>query len=246
MQQFSGRKMAFSLDFVGFHCRRPLIPTTPATSYSSDSYVYSTTTPTSHPSTTAAHALSGLPASHAAKERKLSVALPLATLRVTMETSSIATNRDDEQPLSPTEDDQKLAEESTHISEESTKINDDEMNHVESITHNESDDAIESEGISEKFEETTSVEQRLRRISEAVERYSNDNENAENHGPKSFLTITDLINTLQPADKKVMPRIDSDYSNTMHVLGETASIVGGDDSRKIKTIDLRQTNRALY
>lgn len=208
--------------------------------------MYSTTTPTSHPSTTASHLPSGLPPSHAIKERKLSVAVPLATLRVTMETSSVATNRDDEQPLSPTEDDQKLAEESTRMSEESTKINDDELNHVESITPNESDDAIESEGISEKIEETTSVEQRLRRISEAIERYSTDNENTENHGPKSFLTITDLINTLQPADRKVMPRIDSDYSNTMHVLGETASIVGGDDSRKIKTIDLRQTNRALY
>lgn len=210
--------------------------------------MYSTTTPTSHPSTTVSHVSSGLPASHAVKERKLSVAVPLATLRVTMETSSVATNRDDEQSLSQTEDDQKLSEDSTRMSEESTKINDDELNHVESITPNESDDAIESEGISEKIEETTSVEQRLRRISEAIERYSNsnDNENAENHGPKSFLTITDLINTLQPADKKVMPRIDSDYSNTMHVLGETASIVGGDDSRKIKTIDLRQTNRALY
>lgn len=260
-----------------FHSRnrRPLVSTTPASSYSSDSYVYTSTTPTSHPITTVSHVTTPVPSLHAAKsisDRKLSVAIPLATLRVTMETSSHASNNnnsnnsnDQEDVASLTDDNEQKAEESTKMnaSEESTKINDDELNHIESITtnddDNEADAAVDAEEISEKIEETTSVEQRLKRISEELEKYRNVNDNngggsgvgggasaADNHGPQSFLYLTDLLNTLRPAEKKVIPQIDSDYSNTMHVLGETTSIVSGDDTRKIKTIDLRQTNRALY
>lgn len=103
------------------------------------------------------------------------------------------------------------------------------------------------EDASERVEETTSVEQRLRKITENIERYSNGNDNdSEIHGRQSFLSLTDLLRTLHPAGKKLGPQIDSDYSNTMHVLGETASIVNSDESRKIKDYDLRQTNRALY
>lgn len=102
------------------------------------------------------------------------------------------------------------------------------------------------EDVSEKIEETTSVEQRLRKITEEIEKYSNLDNESEIHGRQSFFSLSDLIKTLRPADKKITPQIDSDYSNTMHVLGETASIVNGDDSRKIKDVDLRQTNRALY
>lgn len=243
--------------------RRPLTSTTPSTYYSSDSYVHSSTTSTSRPITTVSHVSTPVPSLHAAKsisDHKLSVAIPLATLRVTMETSSIASNQKDhqhqirnddeeqqqQQELNQTEDDQKISEESTRVSEESTKINEDELNHVEENTPNETDDSIDTDNISEKIEETTSVEQRLKKISEEIEKYSNGNDNSDNHGRKSFFSITDLFNTLRPADKKIIPQIDSDYSNTMHVLGETASIVSGDDARKIKTIDLRQTNRALY
>lgn len=183
--------------------------------------------------TTVAHVTTPVPSLHAAKsisERKLSAAIPLATLRVTMETSSTASN--DYQPAD---------EDSTRVSEDSTKINDEDMNHVESITPNESDDAEE---ISEKIEETTSVEQRLKKITEEIEKYST-NDDADNHARQSFFSITDFINRVRPSDKKIIPQIDSDYSNTMH-LGEKASIVSVDDSRRIKTIDLRQTNRALY
>lgn len=206
------------------------------------------------------HVTTPVPSLHAAKsisDRKLSVAIPLATLRVTMETSSTASNRNDEkiqpqpehQQLNHIDDDQKGSEDSTHVSEDSTKINDDdESNHVESITQNDGNDdaAAESEDISsEKIEETTSIDQRLKKISEEIEKFSN-NESADNGGRRSFFSLSDLVKTLKPTDRKIIPQIDSDYSNTMHVLGETASIVGGDDSRKIKTIDLRQTNRALY
>lgn len=170
-----------------------------------------------------------------------------------METSSSASNKYDDQQqqqqqqqpqqFNQTDDEMKLSEDSTNISEESTKQTDDEYNHVETNT-NESDDAIDAENNSEKIEETTSVDQRLKKYLEEIEKIST-NENADTYGRKSFFSITDFIK-LNPNDKKVIPQIDSDYSNTMHVLGETASIVSGDDSRKIKTIDLRQTNRALY
>lgn len=193
-----------------------------------------------------------MPSYHSGKslsEHKLSPPIPLATLRVTMETSSSTAS----QPIENDEYDKLVdnlkfsSEDSTKISEDSsTKINDDETNHVESITHNDSsDDAIESEVNSEKIEETTSVEQRLKKISEEIERYSAGGNN-DNHEPKSFLTMGHLFNSLRTSDKKIIPQIDSDYSNTMHVLGETASIVGGDDSRKVKTVGLRHTNRALY
>lgn len=102
------------------------------------------------------------------------------------------------------------------------------------------------EDASERVEETTSVEQRLRKITEEIEKYSSLDNESEMHGRQSFLTLTDLIKTLQPTGKKIAPQIDSDYSKSMHVLGEMASIVNSDESRKIKDYDLRQTNRALY
>lgn len=213
--------------------------------------MYSSTTPTSPPTTTVSHVTTPVPSLHSGKsisDRKLSVALPLGTLRVTMETSSTASNKDDDQQqqLIQTDDDLKGSEDSTKMSEDSTKISDDDLNHVESITPNESDDAIEPEDISEKIEETMSVEQRLKKISEEIEKFSNG-DNADNHGRTSFFSLKDLTKFgLRSTDKKITPQIDSDYSNTMHVLGETTSIVSGDDSRKIKTMDLRQTNRALY
>lgn len=97
-------------------------------------------------------------------------------------------------------------------------------------------------------EETTSVEQRLKKISEEIEKYSSSEADAD-MGRQSFFSLSDLIKTLRPTDKKVIPQIDSDYSNTMRVLGETSSIVSSaEDARKIKDggIELKQANRALY
>lgn len=104
------------------------------------------------------------------------------------------------------------------------------------------------EDVSEKVEDTTSVEQRLRKISEEIEKYSNLDNESDIHGRQSFFSLSDLIRTLQPTGKKIAPQIDSDYSKSMHVLGETASIVngGGDEARKVNDMNLRQTNRALY
>lgn len=94
-----------------------------------------------------------------------------------------------------------------------------------------------------KVEETTSVEQRLKKISEEIEKYSSS-ENESDIGRQSFFSLSDLIKTLRPSDKKVIPQIDSDYSNTMRVLGETSSIVSGEEARKLKDVDLK--TRALY
>lgn len=103
----------------------------------------------------------------------------------------------------------------------------------------------EHEGTSEKFEETTSVEQRLRKISEEIEKYSTG-DNESDLGRQSFFSLSDLIKTLRPTDKKVIPQIDSDYSNTMRVLGETSSIVGVDEGRKVRDGDSTQTNRGHF
>lgn len=167
-----------------------------------------------------------------------------------METKAIAedhaSSRSDEpsseEPSNQLNDIDEL-EAANHESESQTPIYVDERNDEEiydqSAVHTESEEAG-----AENVEETTSVEHRLRKISEEIEKYSNSD--GEIQGRQSFFSLADLIKNLQPGqDKKIIPQIDSDYSNTMH-LGEKASSVGGDDARKIKVINLRQTNRALY
>lgn len=107
---------------------------------------------------------------------------------------------------------------------------------------------IASAPAEDDVEETTSVEQRLKKISEEIEKYSSSETDAD-MGRQSFFSLSDLIKTLRPSDKKVIPQIDSDYSNTMRVLGETSSIVSSaEDARKIKDggVELKQANRALY
>lgn len=136
-------------------------------------------------------------------------------------------------------------EASNHESESQAPIYADDRNGNEEEIYDQSAVHTESEeAIAESVEETTSVEHRLRKISEEIEKYSNSD--SEIQGRQSFFSLADLIKNLQPGqDKKIIPQIDSDYSNTMH-LGEKGSIVGGEEARKLKTIDLRQTNRALY
>jgi len=120
---------------------------------------------------------------------------------------------------------------------------------IEQITEEVEIDSVplneEHDGTSEKFEETTSVEQRLKKISEEIEKFSTG-ENESDLGRQSFFSLSDLIKTLRPTDKKVIPQIDSDYSNTMRVLGETSSIVGVDEGRKGRDGDFTQTNRGHF
>ena len=94
-------------------------------------------------------------------------------------------------------------------------------------------------------EEEIPVEQKLRQITEEIEKYSNSDKVDEINGRQSFFSLSDLIKTLRPNDKKVAPQIDSDYSNTMRVLGETKAVnVKG--SGEIKESPVHQQNRALF
>lgn len=91
-------------------------------------------------------------------------------------------------------------------------------------------------------DEMPSVEVRLKQISQEVEKQAH-NENRhipslssdlEDVGHQSFLSLTDLIRTLRPNDKQIIPQIDSDYSNAMRVLGEKSIAVNNDHQQQQK------------
>ncbi|XP_055640519.1 uncharacterized protein LOC129777937 isoform X2 [Toxorhynchites rutilus septentrionalis] len=63
------------------------------------------------------------------------------------------------------------------------------------------------------------VEQKLKQITREIEEMSHSDRDVDN-GRQSFLSLSDLIKNIRPAEK-VVPQIDSSYSNTMRVLGET-------------------------
>lgn len=224
---------------------RPLTSTTPAPIH------YSSST---RSSPTVAQSTTPVPILLSAKslsEPKSPSSIPLATLRVTMmqppSTESPPAEPSEEHEPSSEEPNSNVVDEleaSNHEAESQPPS--DEEHPIDEQTIYEPVDTIGDDETIDAVEDTTSVEQRLKKISEEIEKYSNTDGDHDAHGRQSFFSLSDLIKTLRPADKKVAPQIDSDYSNTMHVLGETASIVGGDDGRKIKTIDLRQTNRALF
>lgn len=143
----------------------------------------------------------------------------------------------------------------TYVDEEKQNLDLDVADHStsdeQSIENSHEDNLDKSSGSEEKIEDTTSVEQRLKKISEEIEKYSSGSSvdtDGDNLGRQSFFSLSDLIKTLRPSDKKI-PQIDSDYSNTMRVLGETTSIVGGsntEDARKLKEAgELKLSNRAL-
>ncbi|XP_059608095.1 uncharacterized protein LOC132255938 [Phlebotomus argentipes] len=93
-----------------------------------------------------------------------------------------------------------------------------------------------------RSETITPVEQRLKQITEEIEKFSNTDVDSE-IGRQSFFSLSDLIKNLRPNDKKT-PQIDSDYSNTMRVLGDTKSLIN-DDARKVKEANIKIT-RSLY
>lgn len=103
----------------------------------------------------------------------------------------------------------------------------------------------EEDTTSEQEEHTTSVEQRLKQITAEIEKFSNSDSESE-IGRQSFFSLSDLIKTLKPNDKKT-PQIDSDYSNTMRVLGETTSVVGNEDAaRNIRDSEITQIRNSFY
>ncbi|XP_049308242.1 uncharacterized protein LOC115066208 [Bactrocera dorsalis] len=97
--------------------------------------------------------------------------------------------------------------------------------------------------------EVPTVEVRLKQISQEIEKMAAaSNENQRHNLPaagvlhhdnnnndvdrQSFLSLTDLIRTLRPNNKQIIPQIDSDYSNAMRVLGETSEVVNNEDVHK--------------
>ncbi|XP_055602280.1 uncharacterized protein LOC129751042 isoform X2 [Uranotaenia lowii] len=73
------------------------------------------------------------------------------------------------------------------------------------------------------------VEQKLKQITQEVAEMTHSDRDIDN-GRQSFLSLSDLIKNIRPAEK-VIPQIDSSYANTMRVLGE--SITQG-ESRAVK------------
>lgn len=176
----------------------------------------------------------------------------MSTIRVTTEaTSTPAPSAAPNVDTQPEYDADKSTEDSTQAivddEDDGAAVENDAGNeHIESATHIESDDIGETESFDERIEETTTIDQQLRKISDEIDRLSQTNDATGNTNPErhSFLSLNDLMKSLRTADKpdkRIIPQIDSAYSNTMHVLGETASIVGGSNGDDLR----RHTNRAL-
>lgn len=232
-----------------FYFRRPLLSTTPLP-YSSNSIAYSSSRPTTP-----------IPGLHAGKSlaahKLIPPPVPLSTIRAATEASSTAapppSPSSPSAPLSAQHDEpQPEHDDTVELTEDSTQTTfDDDSEHIESATqNNDADDTDTTKSFEEHIEETTTIDQQLRKISDEIDRLSQTNEASEKIKPgrHSFLSLNDLMKSLRTADKpdkRITPQIDSAYSNTMHVLGETASIVGGNGDDTRKTIDLRHTNRAL-
>ena len=68
------------------------------------------------------------------------------------------------------------------------------------------------------------VEQKLKQITKEIEQLSGGAGDRELRldSRQSFLSLSDLIKNIRPAEK-VVPQIDSSYANTMRVLGEPLS-----------------------
>ena len=116
------------------------------------------------------------------------------------------------------------SEESTDAAATETVNYDEEEEHTNTAS---SEDDYHTEAAypdhQDTSEEEIPVEQKLRQITEEIEKYSNkvvDKVDLTEDDRQSFFSLSDLIKTLRPDDKEKAPQIDSDYSNTMRVLGE--------------------------
>lgn len=173
---------------------------------------------------------------------------------------------------SSTEADTTEAVEEEHHQDNDESTNDDAADHAEEDSNNAESDSSNSEALNHdedqsmlpqyaheevveddvpesvqsiKEPSSTSVEQRLKEISEEVEKQNHSDTEAD-IGRQSFFSLSDLIKTLRPSDRKVIPQIDSDYSNTMRVLGETASMGGAAEGRQMKGVEISTAPRAVH
>lgn len=135
----------------------------------------------------------------------------------------------------------KLLMQTTELKE---PVSQESVDEVPSVEEHSEEIETEEDTTSEQEEHTTSVEQRLKQITAEIEKFSNTDSESE-IGRQSFFSLSDLIKTLRPNDKKT-PQIDSDYSNTMRVLGEQ-SIVGNEDAaRNSRDSEITQIRNSFY
>lgn len=242
--------------------RRPIQLTTTTTT---------TTTTTASPSTTVQFATTPLPvllsstyrtpiqSSKLSNENEQSSAPSHISLKALQDIASVVAtvtenhihhdsiDKTEKPPAVPLATNNDINEEKLSHEEQQTEnhldITDESIN--DSAEHHTTDDDIVEHIDEEIIEETTSVEQRLKKISEEITKYSSSDSEPDANRP-SFFSLSDLIKTLRPSEK-VAPQIDSDYSNTMRVLGERSAVFTSDDVPKSKDgIELKQANRALY
>ncbi|XP_055706130.1 uncharacterized protein LOC129803526 isoform X1 [Phlebotomus papatasi] len=140
-----------------------------------------------------------------------------------------------------TEEDEEAQEDSNLESEESS-VADDVENEETTEELDVTEEVTEITTKQPKSDTITPVEQRLKQITEEIEKFSNSDVDSD-IGRQSFFSLSDLIKNLRPNDKKT-PQIDSDYSNTMRVLGDTKSLIN-EDARKVKEANVKIT-RSLY
>uniref|UniRef100_A0A182LZ02 Uncharacterized protein n=1 Tax=Anopheles culicifacies TaxID=139723 RepID=A0A182LZ02_9DIPT len=81
-----------------------------------------------------------------------------------------------------------------------------------------------SDAVVSTLPEDIPVEQKLKQITKEIEQLSGGAGDRELRldSRQSFLSLSDLIKNIRPAEK-VVPQIDSSYANTMRVLGEPLS-----------------------
>lgn len=103
-----------------------------------------------------------------------------------------------------------------------------------------SDSPTEDNQHDEEDNEEVAVEDKIRELTDEAA-FQNNERSDSSDDPQSFLTLSDLIKTLQPAIKNA-PQIDSSYSHTMRVLGEQSSVLTNDNDKTVAS----QTNRALF
>ncbi|EAT36965.1 AAEL010994-PA [Aedes aegypti] len=201
------------------------------------------------PITTSSTTSSGSPVSFTTVER-----IPTTPIPVTFSSTTLAPRLEETSPLaallnvnpipaspeadssleSHSEEEALLDEEEEEHDDEEHEIEDEDESEGRSQQDDDSEGQDEHQQLHEEEESVPEehdipVEQKLKQITREIEEMTHSDRDVDN-GRQSFLSLSDLIKNIRPAEK-VIPQIDSSYSNTMRVLGE--SITHG-ESRAVK------------
>ncbi|KAL9696808.1 hypothetical protein quinque_000249 [Culex quinquefasciatus] len=129
-------------------------------------------------------------------------------------------SRSDEEALLEEEEEHEDDEEHDGDDEDESEgrsQQDEELEAIEEHQQQEAHAAIQQQH--QQAQHDIPVEQKLKQITREIEEMSHSDRDVDN-GRQSFLSLSDLIKNIRPAEK-VVPQIDSSYANTMRVLGET-------------------------